>query len=353
MHKEKQIPIALACDSNYFIPMITTITSLLLNADKETYYHIFILKDSFTDNELKQLNYFEEHYFCKIECRVVDDTTFDFVKKDARLTNPNFFRFSMIDMISEYDKIIWCDTDIIIQEDLTEYFNTPIGDNYLVVSDTLFDVIPKSVEIYKKRREIRNIKGKLFNAGFMTMNLKKMRDDNFKEKLIEWYKTYQLNTTEQVLWNVCDGKVVYIDMKYNLMIMYFHIHFYEEVYLGLRDDVDSVYKNKIKEMLENPVVVHYTHTKPWDVIHSNGRTVSSFTDIWWAYYKKTHIYDPKYYIEYQYRYSTELCNVLKNVNSFWFRFGQKNTRGKITLVLKTALKKTRTKIKNIYHKITS
>lgn len=42
-HNKKVIPIALAADNNYAMPMAVTITSILTNANKDTFYDFYLL----------------------------------------------------------------------------------------------------------------------------------------------------------------------------------------------------------------------------------------------------------------------------------------------------------------------
>lgn len=42
-HNKKVIPIALAADNNYAMPMAVTITSILENANKNTFYDFYLL----------------------------------------------------------------------------------------------------------------------------------------------------------------------------------------------------------------------------------------------------------------------------------------------------------------------
>ncbi len=340
------IPIVLASDSNYFNPMIVTITSFLMNANDDTLYHVFVLKDSFTDEETNKLKFLEEKFpdNCKIDCRVVTDETFDFIPKIGRLTTPNFYRFSMVNMMLEYDKVIWCDTDVIVQKDLSEFYNTPIGDNYLVATDVYLEKLPGMAEYHADIIETRNITNRIYNSGFTIWNIKKMREDNIIQQLVEWYRVYVFNTSEQCLWNVLGDKVILLPLKYNVLTHFPYINFYQQLYFGELNYKDFGISDiqLIKDALEDPTIIHFGGIKPWHIdINIDG--ISSYIDIWWYYYRQSHIYDEKYYIRMQQKMQEQIQHhwevALYAQNNFWYRFGRASKKQKIIMLTKKILKR--------------
>lgn len=338
---KKIIPIALACDTAYFDPMIVTITSLLMNKKDQTFYHVFILKDSFTNDETQKLKYFETTYpqQCTVECQVVTDTTFDFVEKKGRLSSPNFYRFSMIESIQEYDTIIWCDTDIIILNDLTEFYELITPNKYFVGVD-MFTYNPERANKLKDYKIT-------FNAGFIVMNLKKMRETNFIEQLCNWYKSEKAyNTTQQVLWDICTtDDVVLAPYKYNVITTGLYFRFHTNLYLNpsYRYEIgmsEETYK-EIRDGIDNPIVIHYTSGKPWKVFSDyDTNKIASYVDVWWHYYKLSHIYNLEFYLDYQYTMNTTIQQQMDTL--------QKSSY--ITKLIKEAIKHPITFIKKIIKK---
>ena len=81
-------------------------------------------------------------------------------------------------LVTNYDKIIYCDVDTVIIKDLSPLFNLGIN-NYCIAG-----VKENRDSAYCKMLKIKN--NTYFNAGVLLMNLKKIREiPNISEKLIE------------------------------------------------------------------------------------------------------------------------------------------------------------------------
>lgn len=69
------IPIAFAFDNNLILPACVCISSLMVNAKKDTFYDIFILHSSHLALKKEELDKLPQYYKnCRIQYRQVDDT---------------------------------------------------------------------------------------------------------------------------------------------------------------------------------------------------------------------------------------------------------------------------------------
>ena len=118
-------------------------------------------------------------------------------------------KFELADILSEIDKILYLDGDIIVNSDISELFDVELNDNYLAV-------------VYDNGKfcsnKIPNINpNQYFNSGVMLLNLKKMREDNAKDLL---YKAKENNDSnffmDQNAFNIVFAdKAVLLSLKYN------------------------------------------------------------------------------------------------------------------------------------------
>ena len=68
----KTVPIVFAFDNNLVLPACICISSLLMNANKDTFYDIFILHSSMVNLHKEQLGELPKHFKrCQIQYRVV------------------------------------------------------------------------------------------------------------------------------------------------------------------------------------------------------------------------------------------------------------------------------------------
>ena len=80
------------------------------------------------------------------------------------VSSTDFFKFDLPDVLSDWDKVLYIDTDMIIQGDLSQLFNTDLGEAYIAA---VKDMAGMALESHHNRLGL----GNYFNAGMMLMNL--------------------------------------------------------------------------------------------------------------------------------------------------------------------------------------
>ena len=129
-----RIPIVTLADDKIFFTLVVMLTSLLENANDDTFYEVKVLypKDV-TDKNIEKLLELQKHYpNCTIE-------TFNMGEKfkDIHTTawhHVNYvaaYKFLIPSLFSQYPKILYLDTDIIVRGDLWELYNENLGNNYI------------------------------------------------------------------------------------------------------------------------------------------------------------------------------------------------------------------------------
>ena len=123
-----------------------------------------------------------------------------------------------------------------------------------------------------------------FNAGVLVMNLKAFRE-TFKEDEILELAAYQewLFMDQDVLNKVCEGKVLYLDERWNMMINW----------KTNNDSRERVIKQAPYQMYlsymqsrKNPKIIHYAgFQKPWDECRCDG------AEFFWKYARETALYE--------------------------------------------------------------
>ena len=117
-----KIPISYSTDNKYIYIIIVSITSLVINAGKNTLYIIYILHTpDFTENSKKILNEFETKY--KNSCRITFINMGDRYKNlkfKKRLSISTYYRLSLHDILPNINKIIYLDGDTLVFRDLKE-----------------------------------------------------------------------------------------------------------------------------------------------------------------------------------------------------------------------------------------
>ena len=272
----KVIPIVFAFDDNMEMPAGVCMTSLLVNADSDTYYDIFILHDDGLTIKDSRISLLQSRYpNCRVQFRCVGDY-FNNAYEIRGITRTAYFRLLAPSLIPEYDKLIYCDVDMIFRRDLFYVFEIDL-DNYLlggVSSDVLSD---------GKKRPVVNHLGikpsSYINSGALLMNLQLMRKEDVVKKFLEHENKKYPFQDQDIINIVCKDRIKILPIAFNYTTY-------------LQDSVYLLYNKTTKlddsiEMAREEGTIHYNGVKPWKGSCPN-------MDIWWEYYRKSIFFDEKF-----------------------------------------------------------
>lgn len=253
------VHIALITDGNYVIPTATTVYSIIKNKKSDTFLHIYLVTADFEEEQEK---YFSDMQSDSTEVKIVRASA----QKYAGLhtSDPNapcvasvaaLLKFDLPNIISE-DKVLYVDGDLIVREDLSELYSTDLGDCYLAA-------VVDSGSIYYKHTLVKEIQD-YFNSGVMLLNLKKMRDTNATEMLIEEKKKGDSFLMDQNVFNVVfNKKIKLLPIRYNLL----YVNLLRAQGKYTIDEINQRYGTEytsLEEIENDAAIVHYSSKdKPW------------------------------------------------------------------------------------------
>lgn len=281
------IPIVFSIDNNVVMQCGVTITSLLLNAKPETFYDIHILCNG---EQLKEENrmLLQESFKgnrCGISFVDVGDT---FNESEGlaggHITTATYYRLAIPALFPQFDKVIYADIDMVFQQDLSELYQSSLQNGELLAA--VIDLAIDDRFYFKSELPSRIGKSEkdYFNAGFLVMNVRKMRVENVMEEFDKHSKIkYEMND-QDVLNIVCNGRVQILPSVYNFQPGHF------ANYLWGKDKTEISFDHLFKN-----ATLHYTGTyKPWNSLECVA------SDTWWHYYKMSPFYDDTVYFKRQY-----------------------------------------------------
>ncbi len=279
------IPIIFAIDDNVVIPCGVALTSLSLNARPDTRYDVFILhqKDKLSqENRDRLIQAFSKTANISI-CYV---QTIDFSAVDisgTHISHTTYCRLDIPNLFPQFDKVIYADIDMIFQQDLSSLFQDSLKqDDWIAAASDLVidDTFPFESPIPTKDEKTDST---YFNAGFLVMNLKAMRENNVQD-LFRPHLSMKYEQNDQDILNIVSkGHVEIIPRFYNFQVNHF-MH-----YLWGRKDPGVSFTDLFRTS-----TLHYTGiNKPWNSLECVA------SDTWWHYYKKTPFYDDAFYFKRQ------------------------------------------------------
>ena len=277
------IPIVFAFDNNLILPACVCISSLLMNANKDTFYDIFILHSETELLEKEEINKLYLFYSnCKITYVLVTNE-FEDGYEVRGITKATYYRLLIPQLITQYDKIIYSDVDVIFRSDLSDLYKIDIENEYVAATYDLGMILSDT-----GRKHINKLsmfeQCKYMQAGFILMNSKKMRMDSLIETFQKLYRNKYKYQDQDLLNIVCIRSHKLLPFKYNMTNYVFY-------YLNKKHDYFSCFsKEVIDEALEKGTI-HYNGQKPW-----KGGCINF--DIWWEYYRKSPFFDKTYYFDF-------------------------------------------------------
>lgn len=252
-----EIYVAFITDRKYLSNTCIAIFSLKQSCNKNYIYHVFVITQQISKNDLVPLKALECEYF-QVHYLSANFNTQLYELTDFPVSATAVIKFRLAEMLPvRVDKVLYLDGDMIIQSNLVELFATDIQDKYAAV---VRDPIAEGLSPSALEKIYSNLKC-YFNSGMMLLNLKKMREDDISEKLFD-YRLNRINyfMDQDALNVVFEGKVEYLPCKYNYMVT-------------LKDYIKDIslpeeygYDVKISEYerLHQSDIIHFTgKQKPW------------------------------------------------------------------------------------------
>lgn len=185
-----------------------------------------------------------------------------------------------------YKKVLYLDTDVIINNSLKELFNIDFENKQiLAVKDATAQILhlKEFEERYKHIKHCLNLKNETnyFNSGMLMFNIPSIDKSEYKQLVEKAFEQEKLLYPDQDILNVIfENKVKFVSTKWNFCCGIFIWN--KDFLCYLRDN----YLSDVKSALQNPCIIHYTSPqKPWN------SELELFYELFWKYAKQTVFYE--------------------------------------------------------------
>lgn len=273
--------------SNLYAPYLSVlIQSIISFSSSKNNYDIIVLNKDISDVNKKLINE-QVMKYSNFSVRFVD--TNKYIENRTLHTNglaiETYFRFFLIDIMKNYDKVVYLDCDMIVNTDIKNIFYLDIGDNYLAAARdanliTCYYMNTKWTPYLDKIVKIKNPKN-YFQAGLLLMNLKRFRKDYTLNECIDICSSYKWSLFDQDVLNmICQDAVYILNMNWNVMSG-------EEYRLEhiIKNAIDDI-KEEYLAAREEPYVIHYCgKKKPWDYAETD------YANYFWKQARLTPFYE--------------------------------------------------------------
>ena len=246
------INIGTITDKNYTQHTGVMLFSILKNCSAPEKIHFYIMDGGIGEEGKKLLKEVCEPFNAKISFPKPDLRKFNGLKIGSHLTPIIYAKLLFPSVVKDAKKIIVMDSDIIVEGDIKELFDTDLRGNVLgAVPDGA-----EELQIYGKEILGLTKDQQYFNSGVMLVDSEKWNKFKVLEKVIDYiYKNFEriyvqdqdgLNAVLRDYW-------LPLDYKWNVI----HLFYYNSV--GLKRMIGF---KRARDIAKNPKIIHFT-TKPW------------------------------------------------------------------------------------------
>lgn len=276
------IPVVFATNNNFALYTGVAIKSLLMHCNPNKIYNIYVLHNNLSSENSKILEALHQKN-AVIECINVNEYirgVADF--KSIHLTQETVYRLLIPEILYEFEKVIYLDSDIIIKDDVAKLFDIDIGNNILgVVREVCSDAMKK----YYLNQQENIVVEEAFNAGVLLIDTKEFINNKVKEVCINLLEKDFLRKNpkytyldQDVLNIVCKNKVYFLDNKWNFQTMY--------LFAGMHEQLSEKYKDIYFSLVNDAKILHFAgKNKPWQIPYL------TLAQEFWDIAKKTEFYD--------------------------------------------------------------
>ena len=283
------IPVVYAADDNYVPQLTTTVYSAMKNADPSYFYDVTVLQRNIAwDKQERMRGFFKQFPNMNLRFTNVDRELagYELSTNNAHISVETYYRFLIQKLLPFYDKVLYLDSDIIINGDIAKLYNIDLQGKLLgAVRD--IDFLGNLNVKHGKRMNYAKTVLKMqnpydyFQAGVLVLNTKAMREHYTIEQWLAYASNDEFIYNDQDVLNAhCEGNVLYLPWEWNVL----H-DCGGRVGNLFPQSPNDIYDAYMKSR-SNPQIIHYAgYQKPW------VDPDCDYASIYWRYARETPFYE--------------------------------------------------------------
>ena len=252
-------------DSNYIHPLCVMFNSLAAT-NSGNRFDIYVAYSSLTEEDFAMMEKALGNLDATIHRVFVDEEIFSGAPVLSRLSKATYYRLLIGDILPEsVDRLLYLDPDIAVNGDLSDFYNTDLGDNIIAGCGHLYG-FNESVNLLRLGLN-KSKQNRYINAGVMLIDLKKWRKHVTVSQILAFIQKNirTLFLADQDVVNAMfGGRILALDERiYNLDEKTLS-HFEKKSAADKRIDIGWIRKNT--------VIIHFNGKhKPWNEPDYKGK----------------------------------------------------------------------------------
>ncbi len=252
--RRRKIPVVFSVDEKYLLPLEIAIRSLMASRLATTDYDIVVLASDLRPRSRRGL----VRRFPNVRIVSVSNKAFSGAPV-GHLSRSTYNRLLLAEALSEYDRVIWSDADVVFYGDLSAVYAADYGD---------FDWAGVAMERHGERAGLHNHfpengNAFVYAAGFMVANTKAWRERRLKERFVRIVRDFgtRLTMNDLDVLNLATDRISAVPFSYCV---------FESIREGRSPRsakeyafLKNVYSDaELEAAKAHPVIVHYCGVNP-------------------------------------------------------------------------------------------
>ena len=284
---KKEIHISMSLDNNAIYPTLVSMTSALENNDKEKNILVYylLLSHDFNVSNIEIFESLKNNYQFKINYYIIPSIFENFDK--WRDSDTIYYKLLLPFMFPDHDRIIFLDGDTLIFKDISEMYELPFKENYVLGFPFHTPWIIDKLGINSKY---------YINGRVILLNIKKIRKNNMDINLLKYTAENYNNVLfleQDTLNYIFYGKIGFLPLKYGTYL-FGNIDDFKKYYLeNFRVQLNLT---ELEKAIKDPSIVHLSCCNPkvWNKTsvqeHGNDYICQRYQKEFYYYANKTDYY---------------------------------------------------------------
>lgn len=276
-------------DSNYAKYCAVSIRSLLANRDNSIPLDIVVVHQNVQEYILRKIKLCEEQ---SVNIRFFNIN--DIVSKEELETLPTkkywslatYFRFFVGDIFSEYERVLYLDSDTIVCDSIDQILNVSLKQDEVLAACIDIGMMrylqDANWQFYARNKlKINNLEN-YFQAAVILFDIKKYNAEEFRSRLLSSSASNDYKYLDQDALNVVfQNRVKLLDLRWNLpwSLKAFYMN-------EVRDMLSIKHADTYLKSFDHPGIIHFCNVKkPWTHVSFEN------AHLFWKYAKMTCFYE--------------------------------------------------------------
>ena len=327
------IPVVFAASDNYSPMLATAILSTVVNTNPDDRYDIIVLhRDISAENQRRMRDMVRDHANVSLRFYDVSRLVKNYkLEANAHISTETYYRFLIQWILPEYEKVLYLDSDLVVDADVAELYRTELGDDLIAA---IYDVdYLGNLNLEDGERLAYSVDElgmsdpySYFQAGVLLLNVQGMAKLHTLEEWLKLAGVPHLYNDQDVLNMECEGRVTYVDFSWNVLMDSGRVE-------AAIQFAPAEMKHAYFESRNHPKIIHFAGwIKPW-----NDPTCD-FADEFWKYLRMTPYYEEmvrRHTLELVRRHTLELIRAQADFfyDDFIIRQGERSLGRKVADVV--------------------